>query len=679
MKSYKKANLSALLLGAIIFITINFSIAGTLSINPSSGTQYKDCYTPFKIIMDTVNIETTAVDSKIFHEDYFLLNTGDYTIYITWVMDNTTLPLLTGTTWWNTYLYVNTTQNLWNSGISWSDLRLITLYMAPQGDADTSWYITFHFYTGSASLWINSDDSNITSGINNFTQTIDVLTSVTNWEYYITGNQYCPYKPYIQSWEYRQDTYVATATWVIKTRTGITAGPSYTNVGDDQRNEWTMSTWRTTWTNTSVLLNLTWNENIQIISIQMFDDPNISASGEVRSGRTDFRQFIITGNILTGYVTFDNILNNDWNTYQTGDTKYVYGFNIDAFWIDTVNPNVLTSSIITWAGFVDVTLFGQLSTWASNATSGRHKSDSEFDDQFTIYQFSGNNKIWYWYNTTTEYNTSLINTYGGLAGSWFTMEKDLHFTQSRSGDVLYIDRAWNTGFIFLDIDIETTTDFIIYAQPAFRENAGTFHGRSGLATTWDLWIAYRTWWIGTTRQFIHNSVIANDAKVTLNSNGTGTINIAVPVSWCDYLVAFKWTGMLSIWFTGTWTNDIFNTSTNFFNFRSGTLNEVNTLFPLFPEHNYWGINYIKAWDVSYTSTGGGYDIINSLDLAAINWSLIVWVGTNIRYDFDLNDTISAIEQSIIIQYDLHKWFIDTFWNQTWYPIKVGNTWFVTFQ
>ncbi|NOZ43645.1 MAG: hypothetical protein GXP45_00450 [bacterium] len=93
------------------------------------------------------------------------------------------------------------------------------------------------------------------------------------------------------------------------------------------------------------------------------------------------------------------------------------------------------------------------------------------DDQFSIYKFSGYNSTKYGYTTTTEYNTTLINNYGGNAGSGRTMEKTLHFTQSRSGNVYFIDRAGNTGSVFLDINLEPSANFIIYTRPAFREYA----------------------------------------------------------------------------------------------------------------------------------------------------------------------------------------------------------------
>jgi hypothetical protein len=85
------------------------------------------------------------------------------------------------------------------------------------------------------------------------------------------------------------------------------------------------------------------------------------------------------------------------------------------------------------------------------------------------------------------------------------MDKTLNFTQSRSGYVLFIDRAGNTGQIFLDLNIEATAAFTIITQPAFRQYAGEINGLSGLATTGDLWVAYKndagTW------TFTHNAPI----------------------------------------------------------------------------------------------------------------------------------------------------------------------------
>jgi hypothetical protein len=125
------------------------------------------------------------------------------------------------------------------------------------------------------------------------------------------------------------------------------------------------------------------------------------------------------------------------------------------------------------------------------------------------------------------------------------------------------------------------------------------------------------------------------------------------------LVAFKGSGMLAVGFTGIWTNDIFDTETNFFNFVSGDLNTRSEHSPLFPELMYNNENYLKVGDVSANSAGE-YDRINGLDLQAVNLDLTVGLTNNspFYYDFDINDVINAIEQAIIIEFDENAGFIE---------------------
>ena len=229
------------------------------------------------------------------------------------------------------------------------------------------------------------------------------------------------------------------------------------------------------------------------------------------------------------------------------------------------------------------------------------------------------------------------------------MLKNLHFTQSRSGNIFFVDRAGNTGSVFLDLEIEATADFTVSTKPAFRQYAQGYHGLSGLAATGDFWLAYKDQsnnWI-----FTHKST-SGDAQLRTNANGTGVINVVVPASGTEFLVAFKGEGMLSIGFTGIWTNDIFDTGTNYFDFTSGTNNSWSTVSALFPEFNYNDETYIKVGDVSF-DTVDEYDLINDIDFNAINLDLTVGVSYSspFYYDFDINNVINAIEQAIIIAFD----------------------------
>lgn len=668
-------------------LTLGTGFAGHLRIDPSSGTRYENCYQPYDIIMDTNGISTNAVDTKIFHETDFSFNTNytDYITYISGDMDvNSTQPFYTGTTWGNEYTYINTRQLDSSAGISGSNVRIATIYLKP--NATGSGYINFYFTTGSTTTWVNGDDSNISSGYDDFTQYLDVLTGVTNGTYDITGETYCPQRPYILTSTYYQRTYVTTATGVERVWTGIIAGPHYLSeydVSDNVYNKWTHSTWWTVWTklydtkdgeyNSWILLTLTGNEAIQMVSVQMFDDPNISAVGDVTAWRIATRQLLITGNIYTGYVTFDNQIWNIGDTVLSGAddsdyNRYTNSFNIDAFWIDTVAPNVGTSVVNTGDGYENILLSWVLSSWPSNATAGWHKTGSAMDDQFAIYLFDGLNTTKYNYDTTTGYNQDLINTYGWNAGTGWTMEKTLNFTQTRSGYVYFIDRAGNTWRVFLDVNIEPAADFIIYTKPAFRENALL----TGLSTTGEFWLAYKD---GSTWSFTHNSVIDWDAKIKTNYNGTGLVHAVVPVTGKEYLAVFKGSGMLAVGFTGIRTNDIYDTGTNIFDFvtKGNNFGTISDIFPALPYNNE---NYIKVGDISL-NTSGQYDLINGLDLDAINWALTVGLSFNAPnyYDFDINNVINAIEQAIVLEFDVNPGFIDQYADGINYPFKTG---FVSF-
>lgn len=155
-------------------------------------------------------------------------------------MDNTFLPLLTGTSTTGPiiedYLYINTTQNTSNL-INGSNIRIITLYL--QAQEYNTGYINFYNISGR-----NGDDSNIASGINNETQYLDVLTNTIDSEYPFVEYHGCPFAPYIASGVYVQDTYLETSTGVAKTSVSILAGPRYEDfdISDNVRNIRTQST-----------------------------------------------------------------------------------------------------------------------------------------------------------------------------------------------------------------------------------------------------------------------------------------------------------------------------------------------------------------------------------------------------------------------------------------------------
>lgn len=674
MKKQTHQNLVFWLFSTVI-LSLGITLAGSLSIEPSSGTIYQSCYQPYKIFANTSGSATEAIDTKFFLENNFEFN-ADYTGYVTyvsWEMEiNSTFPFATWLSGTSTYHYINS-HNL-SAPVTSGSLLIGTLYLKPHSTllTWTTGYFNFHFFPGWGITWQNSSDSNIASGYaasigTGYTQYFDALTEVVNGEYSVTGNTHCPTRPYIEFSNYYQWTYFTTSTGVDRVWTWILWWPDFQNeynISDTSRNKRTNSTWWTIWTtigdtkdgyNTGILLTLTGNEPIGMISLAMTDVPNIAGIWPVWEGRFYTRQFRITGDIHTGYVTFDNYIGNIWNTVLSWASRYDNYFNIDAFWVDTTKPLVFTSSISSGLGYEYILLSGQLSTGPSNSTSWRHRSGSMMDDQFAIYEFSGTNKIGFGYGTSTGYNTDLINNYWWEAWSGRSMEKTLFFTQSRSGYILFVDRAGNTWQVYLNLDIDPTIEATIITKPGFRDYAEEFYGLSGLASTWDIRLAYKEngEWI-----FTHNSQ-SGDAQVKTNHNGTWTVRMIVPGTGKEYMVVFKGQGMLSVGFTGIWTNDIFDTGTNYFDFVSGSHN-VRQHSELFPQLLYLDENYIKVWDISNDSVDK-YDFINEFDLQAINNSLTISLTQSINYyDFDINDVINAIEQAIIIEFDNQGGFIHSF-------------------
>jgi len=642
---------------------------------------YSWCYAPVQIRVWAPDIKTNSVDSKFFMSGFIFQNdTTNYTWFVEW--DFETYKSFWNVAWrdarlWSwtatsgsnigeNYIYINAISSYWNEQ-SWN-IHIATFYVKPNMNYNT-WYMDFYM------LWarVNDDDSTVSSGIKSdllllYTQYNDDLFAVANTGAYtfLTGFE-CPFRPYIK------DTaeYVSTLWYPMNSQNNFTWLQDYSLLKNrattDYYGDITIKAWpnldeqidynsKDSWhirTRENVILNITGSESIKIDSWTL-NWPNFTHSGS--NDRSDTHTFLISDNITSWYLSFYNNISNLWYTYESGASLYENIFYVDVRRIDRTAPLVSTSSV-AGIGYEDVTLSGS-ATWFATWTID--------DDQFRIVKFSWHNTLNYvYFGNTTEYNAVLNSQYTSVTGQDFDMLHTIHFTETWSWYVYVSDIAGNTGKVFIDVKVEPLVSFKIIWEPAFRETTANWN----LSITWEIRLATLSW---STWVFKHNSKnIITHSWVVLNSEWTGEVSMVVPKLWADFLVVFKWTWALSVWFTWVWYNDISDTGTNYFDFTSWTNNIWQSLSELFPSVVFWSTEFIIAWDVSVT-TSWQYDRINAADLTAINDSLVIGLTPSINYyDFDLNSVINAIEQGIIINYHEANGWIDMYWDGIDYPNKAA--------
>lgn len=127
--------------------------------------------------------------------------------------------------------------------------------------------------------------------------------------------------------------------------------------------------------------------------------------------------------------------------------------------------------------------------------------------------------------------------------------------------------------------------------------------------------------------------------------------------------------MLSIGFTGIWENNVFDITTNVFDFTDRA-NNYGTVGPIYPNFTFANQNYIPQGDIIAT-TSGRYDLINAFDLTAMNNNLTISSASIIPpyYDFDLNNAVNVLEQSAILQFDNWFGFIEQYAGTNGLPAK----------
>lgn len=693
------------------------SFTGQTSATVSTNTAiefYTGCYAPIDIYLNTSGVNTNSVDTKIVTLGTVVLqtNTATYTGFKAGVFDTYLnfagyLPIQVGSGKTTTgtayptatqYFYVNSYENP-GSFINGTNQKVATVYMKP-GATVTGVNLDFYRLNG-----VNTDDSNVSSGINNFTQYIDVLNVVQGtWVYLVNTGYECTFKPTTTDWDVNSSAPAYTSalgTGIAeaaagKDKTSLAAigaesiispsspysdnithkGGQYINTGSyTAEDSWNI------WTNKPIIFNFSGNEMIRMVT-GVFTDPSIKLWNGVSWGTNDTwsigKTIMITGNVKKD-LSFYNTIGNLGTRYQGNGQTYYTGFMIDVFWYDTTAPSA-TGIVLENPGYTYVSLSGYAGGYADWTTD---------DDQFRIIGFSGVNGTNFAFSTTTGYNVLLNSLYVDATNQDFSMIKTgtdfttyngfIKFTESWSGNVYVSDIAGNTWVIPLNIVVEPKATFELRVSPAFRDNGPGNGTYTGLATQGDFWLAKLS---GSDWIFLHNSVLsgATDAAVTINPNGTGTVTTRIPASGDTYLVAFKGTGMLSIGWTGVWTHQSYsgdgqNVAINFLDFVhvGGAATGVAHTW-IFPSLVYNTTGYIKAGDVAATGAGT-WDYINGADLALINAGLSIGdpfpsSTQQIYYDFDINSVINAIEQAIILQYDANLGFIDNYgiWGNATSPI-----------
>lgn len=636
--------------------------AATLVVEAPS-TIYKWCIQPYIIKMDTNWIATRSIDTKLFLMWYFsihnpyvdfssaLSNGQIYANYIPGIFDTTNIQTWVASSWdyagWQ-YLYINSSQlgGFW-APVTGNNKLVATLYLKAS-NFDT-WYLDFYYVTG----W-NGDDSNISSGINEWTilgtYTLyeDALFNVVNLERSFSSNNVCGSMPYIDSATYRQTWYISTDTWVQSVWTSVIAWPIYS--GTSNWTVWTKEKVTLTFTGISDSYNATWwlvrdslSIWIRLTNVSALNSPYllpINSSVNQTGWNKQYYQVLITGNVSTWFVWFDNVLWNTGYSYKTGWNNYWNIFNIDVFWIDTVGPvNTwyftwyiystwlwITNYILNWSNF----------EWhVSSPILWFHANWTDMDDQYKVIWFSGTNSINQncvdlWYPCTNIWYMQYLNAtwYVRSINNKFKLLHNIIFTNSFSGYITVIDRAGNTWEWYVDIDmddlIEVNYGIIAYTESVWSRVTNNLSGMLLKLAIYSGWFN-KEWLLGSGLvgiELVYTGWVKTSA--TWWSSFTGNF-----ASW-QYRVLAEWVNTLSYLISGVnlnpqwWLIDFGSVYSSWFKFWD--LNNILTQ---------WSIKY-----ANYNFSSIREQIINVSDLATLitiwapwnpanyeSWSPELWVYT----------------------------------------------------
>jgi len=552
-------------------------------VEPSTGSFTTSCTYPFQLKMDLGTLETTAIDAKMllswFIFDHIVAVDMNYVGYLSGMATS-------GTNAGESYTYINSYQG--SDLISWDNITIGTLYLKVLSGMWDTGYIDFYFVAPNR----NWDDSNIPIGLNSpengqFTQFLDSLATVSGGIYQIISGSLCIATPYIMSGYYHQNTNIDKGTWYQTVSPLITAGYSFSYPGsypgDNVWNDRVQNTWRTIRTNTAVILIITGDVPIQIMESSLSGLPITVLNNW---SETISKTLIITWNINAHTINFGH----SWAVgfefiYQSGGLPYTGTFYIDVFWISQTAP--IVSGNIILSGSDAIVNFHSLS-------GGNSRTNK--DDEFKIIEFSG-------------YQVAPTN-YFDDSNNLFWMQQQATFTGIRSWWIVYIDRAYNTGMYFLDL--QTAEDYIVKAYP---------QGRLVTSSTPNPNLAT----IGTVNIYTMNKVFVTSSSVTTNNKGTGIVEF--PSLSGVYYVTFQWLSHLQSVISGIVINDtqrIIDFSSWSITRRDGMIKNDLITFDI-DYQNIWGYVYLNILDVQILF---GFPVQNGFNIETISdtWTIITqWI------------------------------------------------------
>ena len=205
-------------------------------------------------------------------------------------------------------------------------------------------------------------------------------------------------------------------------------------------------------------------------------------------------------------------------------------------------------------------------------------------------------------------------------------------------------------WVFIDAQITPlTSDFRLTVRPAFRpSNNNTWYSIRNA----DFWIfVYDN---GAWTWLYNSAKNPWSPKVSTDKDGVGVVSFIPPINGTVYLMAFKGSWTLSLWFTG-----IRNDTITWFNFFSWALADSLDSEFMFKYYAWWITgNYLKVWDL-ITYNSWTYDFIKDPDFAIMTNNLSLSSNTlhPYRFDLDINNVINALEQTMLLDSYNRIWFI----------------------
>ncbi len=318
-------------------------------------------------------------------------------------------------------------------------------------------------------------------------------------------------------------------------------------------------------------------------------------------------------------------------------TLHLQGWSETWFSFTVYNKENIPVTYTLW--FVDgwyMTSDGNKACKSNNETSNFGQYISWNVSPLTLWAYSSGSR-----NLTAKFPNNYSWLYAGcimyypvIAGSWDT----------------YVNTLPRRGW-FVDAYVTPlTSDFTLIIRPTFRPSGGNNSWYSiSNANFW--FFVYEngawTWRYNSAKNL-------SDPKININKYGTGLVSFLSPASGTLFMLAFKGSWTLSLWYTGIRNDDITQ-----FNFYTGALADALNDEFMFRYYD-WSVtgNFLKVWDVA-ADNSGNYDLIKDSDFTLMTDKLTL--SSNIShpywFDLDLNNVINALEQTMLLDSYNRVWFI----------------------